>query len=257
MGAAADAQAEFEAKIAAIKEEQARKTKADEAYDDIAGEDGSIDDYKDLLKEKLPQFWDADFGSIDPATAIGQIGDIRDEYGAGKDKATGRYDTVEAGLMDILSGGGSKEFDLYKTARFSVLDQSRKDAAGRTSNFFGRRGTGGSNAALNALNRSSRGFDRDKELLTSQLGIELLGRQDKARLDLAGVAGQEFGMESSYAQILSGLTGQEYGFEYGAIEQENAATQSGLDATSTGLEHAAGPAAMDIALYNVLLSGGA
>jgi hypothetical protein len=86
-------------------------------------------------------------------------------------KLLGQLNPRFLGVSDELAGiagGEDPRFDAFRQMQLG-------DVSARNAEFFGRRGTGGSTAALNALQRSTTGVN-------TQIGMAQLGRQDTARL---------------------------------------------------------------------------
>ena len=110
------------------------------------------------------------------------------------------------GVSDELRGIAGGEDPRFEAFRQMTLG----DIGARNAEFFGRRGTGGSTAALNALQRSTLGAN-------TQIGMAQLGRQDTARLQSLDVLRGFLENETVPIQLL-----------LQKMAAENAATAAGM-----------------------------
>ena len=117
---------------------------------------------------------------------------------------------VGGGLGDVtsqlqgISQGVDPRFDALRQSQLAQLQSNQQQQQAQQDEFFGRRGLGGSSAALNAQNRLTGGFNQQRNALTANLGLQQLQRQDAALQNVAGLLGQRAGIES-------GLIGQGFG----------------------------------------------
>jgi len=100
-----------------------------------------------------------------------------------------------------IAGGADPRFEAYKTAQLQQLAADQQAQQARQSEFFSRRGLGGSSAALNQMNRLETGFGQQKQNLAATIGMQQLGRQDQALLNQQNILGQRAGL----AQLMGGL----------------------------------------------------
>lgn len=172
---------------------------------------------------------------------INQVDALRGQFGSGI-----------GGLIAAQQGraqGIDPRFDEFRQNQLAQLNANEQRQQAGQSEFFNRRGLGGSSAALNAQNRVSGGFNKQRATLTSQLGLQQLGRQDDALIQQQSLFGQQ-------AQIGSGLIGQGAGFQnqiaglqfqgnqfglqgqqqIGQNQQFNSQFQSGLAGQRAGLQ---------------------
>ena len=128
-------------------------------------------------------------------------------------------------------------FKRFKEAQFSQLSADELASRQNQSEFFQRRGIAGTSASMNAEQQSLANAARQKELLTSQLGMQEMGRSDTALQQLLGATAQRAGLESGLigqqTALSSGLTGQQAGlaeaggsFGLGALGQQAGLQQS-------------------------------
>lgn len=146
-----------------------------------------------------------------------------------RDLSTQNIGGIAGEFATIGRGGGDPRFDAFKTAQLGQLetDQQRQEAL--TSNFFSRRGLGGSSAALNALNNVGTQYGQQRQNMNASLGLQQLGRQDQALTTAAGLYGTQFGLEQGrYSQIGQlGLAQGRFGLQ--AEEQDLSAITAGLE----------------------------
>src|SRR3990167_5741016 len=121
------------------------------------------------IKELLQQLLEGAIGGVDLSGFQNKM-----------DKFNPRFFNVANQLRDI-SRGEDPRFAAYQQGQFNVLGANEQSQLGQTSSFFERRGGGGGTAELNALNRTSGGFDLQRQALSGQLGMQQLQRQDPAR----------------------------------------------------------------------------
>ena len=141
----------------------------------------TLDAFEQQLGRIAPQFLDANFGASD----VGAIGDIFQGIGTGK---------------------SDPRFENFRQAQLNQLgtDQTRQEAM--TSDFFSRRGLGGSAAQLNQLQGVGTEFADRRQSLTGQIGLQQLGRQDQALQTAAGLFGQRAGLQQqAFDQQSAGL----------------------------------------------------
>ena len=156
------------------------------------------------------------------------------------DRIRGTFESRLGGLRDRFqqqSTGTDPQFEAMRQAQLGQIDTNQQAQQAQQSEFFGRRGLGGSSAALNAQQRLAGGFDQQRQGLTAQLGMQQLGRQDNALQQLLGLAGTEAQFGSGLQGQLAGLLGQSAGLagSQAGIRSQQAGLQSGLFGQQAGL----------------------
>ncbi len=153
---------------------------------------------------------------------------------------TGGFNALAEQQAGIASGQDPR-FAEFQSAQLAQLGANETAALGQTSNFFGRRGSGGSTASLNALQRQQSGFDLQRTSLTSGLGLQQMARQDQALVQ----QGQFLGMadQSAVAQQQANLSAisqagalqtSAAGVEQAGFGANAAATAAGAAAANAG-----------------------
>ncbi len=150
-------------------------------------------------------------------------------------------------FLDI-SQGNDPRFAEFRNAQLGLLAGQRQRGRGDVSGRLARTGIKGT-AAQNELTRFDTGFDERARAFSSGLGIEQLGRQDRALGSAAGVFGQRSG-------ILSGLAGQGLQGELAGIGSRNQAQNFNLEALQTGLQNLLAEPGLRIAEENAGDAGG-
>jgi hypothetical protein len=175
--------------------------------------------------------------------------------------AQGATGDIAGRLQAIGTGAIDPRFGALAEARLNQLGASQQQRTAQTSEFFGRRGVGGSAAELNALNQLSNQFDIQRQNIVAELGLQGLQRSDvalsqalgargqQAQLGLAGsqfqqgLIGQQAALGLQQAQFQQGLLGQqaalglqEAGFQQGIFGQQAGLTQQQLANVQAGIE---------------------
>ena len=180
--------------------------------------------------------------------------------------AAGDVRGIAGSFMDISKGGEidpetGKPFDTrfedFRNAQFDQLNYEQDQQKSMTSDFFARRGLGGSSASLNQLSNVGDKFGRHRSTLGAQLGLQQMQRQDQALQTAAGLYGQEAGILGAQAGIFgqqAGVLGQQ-GSMYGqqadvfgnALTTQAGLQQQAFDQQSVGLEALTLPYTLDTA----------
>ena len=163
------------------------------------------------------------------STIGGQIGALDPTKIATPDLATAQTQTgsIANTLQGIGQGGADPRFAAFRQTQLDQLGRDQQGQQARQSEFFNRRGMGGSSAALNAQNRLSTQFGNQSQALSSQLGMQSLGRQDQALMQALGARGQQGQLGIAGAN----LTAQQMGQRAGMLNN-----QAGLLAQQTGMQ---------------------
>ena len=88
-------------------------------------------------------------------------------------------------------------FATFEQARRANLEAEELKQRGQISNFFSRRGLGGTGAALTAENNTVDAFGRQRDELNAGLGLQQLSRQDQALQSIAALTGQTAGLKTT------------------------------------------------------------
>lgn len=152
------------------------------------------------------------------ARILGQLGDVRSQFQG-------------------ISQAEDPRFSAFKSAQQEELDFQKDAQIRQIQEDFARRGLSGSSAELNAIQNINNQFGRQGRALSSELGLQQLGRQDDALRTLSQLTGQEAaflnqslgqraGLQTQATGLQSQLTGQGLGF----ADQARAAQMAGLGA---------------------------
>lgn len=181
--------------------------------------------------------------------------------------------TGTASLANILqsraTGGIDPRLQQLATSQLNQLNTQQGQQAAAQSEFFSRRGLGGSAAELNAQNQLGNQFSQQQQNLLANIGATSLNREDvntqnalaaygqQGNLGLSGAQFQQglaalqgqFGMQN--AQLLQGIYGQQAGLNQQqlanlqtGVESQNSATNQRLEALTAGLQNAGIPLAL-------------
>ena len=110
-----------------------------------------------------------------------------------------------AGQFGAIAGGNDPRFDAFRTAQLGLLESQRSQQTGALQNQFARTGLGDSSAATNQVNALNQQFNLQGQGLSSQIGLQQLGRQDAALGSQAGIIGQQAGLTAGAVDL--GQTG--------------------------------------------------
>lgn len=181
--------------------------------------------------------------------------------------------TGTASLANILqsraTGGIDPRLQQLATSQLNQLNTQQGQQLAAQSEFFSRRGLGGSAAELNAQNQLGNQFSQQQQNLLANIGATSLNREDvntqqalsalqsQGNLGLAGAQFQQglaalqgqYGLQN--AQFQQGIYGQQAGLyqqqlanQQLGVESANAAQQARLEAITAGLENAGIPSAL-------------
>ena len=142
----------------------------------------------------------------------GQLGGVSDRLG----QIRGDFESRLGGLRQRFQGistGEDPRFEALRQAQLGQLDSNQQAQQAQQAGFFGRRGLGGSSAALNAQQQLAGGFDAQRNTLTAQLGMQQLGRQDQALQQLLGINAQQAQFGAGLEGQRAGITGQQAGLQ--------------------------------------------
>ena len=137
-------------------------------------EHASLDYFEKQLGTIVPDWLDADFG----AEIFRGIG-------------SGEVDPVTGDLT------GDPRFQAFKDSQLGQLSREQQQQQAMTSDFFSRRGLGGSSAQLNQMQNLGTQFGQQRQNVMSQLGMQEMGRQDKALLTAAQLQQQAFDQQAA------------------------------------------------------------
>jgi len=181
--------------------------------------------------------------------------------------------TGTASLANILqsraTGGIDPRLQQLATSQLNQLNTQQGQQAAAQSEFFSRRGLGGSAAELNAQNQLGNQFSQQQQNLLANIGATSLNREDvntqqalaalqsQGNLGLSGAQFQQglVGLQGQYglqnAQFLQGLYGQQAGLNQQqlanlqtGVESQNSATNQRIEALTAGLQNAGIPLAL-------------
>ncbi len=137
------------------------------------------------------------------------LGGISSGVGDVSQRFSQDFGGLQQNLRGVLEGGNDPRFEAFRQAQNEQLLEEQERQQAQTSDFFGRRGIGGSSAALTELQNQGTGFAQQRRQLGAQLGLQQLGRQDTALQQLLGAAGQRAGIESGLLGQQQGILGQQ------------------------------------------------
>ena len=113
-------------------------------------------------------------------------------------------------LQDLINqtqqqaGGQDPRFAAFRDAQLNQLRGQEERALGRESEFFGRRGLGGTSAALNQQAKTSQGFDERASTLGAQLDLQALQNQQGQQGQLGNLLASQFQQDLSGQQFKTG-----------------------------------------------------
>ena len=139
-----------------------------------------------------------------------------------------------AGQFGDIAAGNDPRFGAFRTAQLDLLESQRSQQTGALQNQFARTGLGDSSAASNQVNALNQQFNLQGRGLSSQIGLQQLGRQDQALGAQAGLVGQQ-----------AGIVGQQAGLTAGAVDLGQTGVQNTLAIPTLGI---AGQAAQNAGL---------
>jgi hypothetical protein len=180
-------------------------------------------------------FMGAEFDQYSADQASGYRSNVENLLGIG-----GQVGAIGQQFQDIGMGGADPRFAAFRDAQMAQLGSQEAAAQQRESTFFGRRGLGGSSAALNQAGKTQAGFDQRRTALEAGLGMQQMGRQDQALMQAAGLFGQQAGIQSEGTQL-------GFNIDTGIINAANQAQLLGLESKAAGIETASLPTQLDIA----------
>ena len=188
-----------------------------------------------------------DQGLIDAINAAaGRIGEA--EFGAITPEQQAAATSQIGGLLSNLGGVGAQQqaiglgqatdprFEQFRTSQIGALSRTQQEQQARQSEFFNRRGIGGSSAALNQQNRLSTQFGEQQQALTSQIGLQEIANQQQALQTALGIGTQQ-----------AGLVGQQFGINQAAVQSQNEAQKLALATEAARIETLSLPEQLRIA----------
>ena len=169
-------------------------------------EHASLDYFEQQLGQIVPEWMEADFGA-----------DI---------------------FRGIGTGANDPRFDAFKQSQLGQLSREQQQQQAMTSDFFSRRGLGGSSAQLNQMQNLGTQFGQQRQNVMSQLGMQEMGRQDKALLTAAQLQQQAFDQQAAGLEATTLPYALETArFGLGTLEDKDdqaAADATGADGLGTG-----------------------
>ena len=97
-------------------------------------------------------------------------------------------------LQSGLGTGIDPRFEAFRQSQIESLSTQQQQQQARQSEFFNRRGLGGSSAALNEQNKLGAQFGQQRQNLTSQIGLQGIAQQNQNLSQGSALLGQEFGL---------------------------------------------------------------
>ena len=169
---------------------------------DLSGIESAVSGQQDLIDQSITdlQGFGGDLGGLG-----GQLGGIAGQFG------------------DIAAGNDPR-FGAFRTAQLDLLESQRSQQTGALQNQFARTGLGDSSAATNQVNALNQQFNLQGRGLSSQIGLQQLGRQDQALGAQAGLVGQQ-----------AGIVGQQAGLTAGAVDLGQTGVQNTLAIPTLGI----------------------
>jgi hypothetical protein len=213
--------------------------------------------FRDLLAEQNQQFLGAQFGAITPeqqAATNAQLGGIGTQLGGIGQNVGGigqNVGSIAQRLSNIGESGIDPAFQQLAQAQIGQLDTQQQAQQATQSQQFSRQGLGLSSASINAQNNLANQFGQQKLNLQSQLGLQGLQRSDLATQQSLGAFGQQAGLFGQQAGLVgqqAGIAQQQFGNIGTQVGSANAAEEARLGALTAGIQNAAIPATLDIAL---------
>ena len=284
------------------------------AQDQFAQAESGINVFQNTLGDILPNFFNADFGNVNTTQQQNQIGAAIDNIGTSAAGVGESIDAVNQSAQGIstdidaarasaaglssdanalrglasqsqaIASGNDPRFAEFRDAQLAQSEQQRSDQTAEQDAQAQRGGFAGGSAAANQQARLDRQFNLDQSSLSSQIGLQQLGRQDAARAQAGGLFGQAAGVQGLQGQLnlgagglgatqanafglggqlgigqgqLFGQQGQLSGLQGNLANQTGALnaqfTQQGLDAQTAGLQALLGSAGLDIGLLASIL----
>lgn len=219
--------------------------------------DTTLNPFLEALAENNPQLLDAGFEGLSDeqlatvnAANAGISGELAGLGTYGMGTAQQQTADIASALQNIGAGAADPRFEAYRQAQLNLLENQRQAELGRSSGMLSRRGLGGSAAEQNAASSIGSRFDQQEQSLSSQLGMQSLGRQDSALLNSLGALGQT----ANIAQARAGLAGQRAALNQqnlsntlAQIQAANQARGLNLTAMTTGLQNLTLPYALETA----------
>jgi hypothetical protein len=223
--------------------------------------DTSLDPFLSSLDQYNPQLLNADYSSLSNETLQGtnayNTGIANQLAGlspAGLGQAQQQTSNIAQTLQGIGAGSADPRFEAYRQAQLSLLENQRQGQLGQASESLSRRGLGGSAAELNAGSAINDQYNQQAQSLSSQLGLQSLGRQDAALQGALGAYGQSANLGLAGTQAQSALLGQQAGLNQqnlantlAQIQAANQAKSGNLEALTAGLQNLTAPYALETA----------
>lgn len=185
----------------------------------------------DAINQYNQRLGGTQFGSLNPAAANAQLGQIGGQIGG------------IAGQFAGIGADNDPRYAAFQQSQFGLFDQDAERQRSALATELARTGVRGT-AATNEMNRVEQGLSARRQDLSAQLGMNQLGRQDSALLSAAGLYGQQ-----------AGIGQQAFGNLGTAGAFNNAATQMGLEAQTGGLQNIANVLGIDVSREAAMRSG--
>lgn len=226
-----------------------------------APEPSPLKPFLDALAQYNPQFMNAGFTGLDQGTLnttnlantniSNQLAGIQP---GGLNQAQQQTANIAQTLQGVGQGAADPRFEAYRQSQLGLLETQKQGELGRASESLSRRGLGGSSAELNAGTSINNQYNQQQQSLSSQLGLQSLGRQDNALQNALSAYSQSGQLGLAGGQFQSGILGQQAGLNqqnFGntlqQVQSANAARGSNLEALTAGLQNLTLPYALETA----------